>query len=480
MVKQWTSKCKQLKEEHSRVLDDRGRRQQDSATALRKSENEVARLKSELEDMTNSWKEEVASLRRDRMKERKRAESEAARATELAEEAMRSTVESDAISSKLEAAERSAKHVERLTREQAETREELDRIRSEHESLSSSRAADQTKISALTLERDELAREVCPSLKTKKVGSLQSDVWGTQVDETNSEWESLQREMARIKDQLGQAIHGGEAAFLDLTAAKEDSKRLEERLSAKEADVAALQQEQGDSQPRPIVISYVVLRHAFAGGAGRLREELSSSCGVVERANRSAEELRTTLEEERRKMESVQAELKTQREAASAAEAAALRAHEAAEDTVRGMMTNLRRKLDEMREKTVAEVAKADTARKDAETRLAEQQFTIESASKERMLLSQQLDSSRAEANRLRSEFNVQRRQDHSKRLGTIDMLMTEASGLARRLEEAKAEAVRETATSSHATSSSPSFVESDLISPHRRSSSEWSSVRAA
>ena len=168
MVKQWTSKCKQLKEEHSRVLDDRGRRQQDSATALRKSENEVARLKSELEDMTNSWKEEVASLRRDRMKERKRAESEAARATELAEEAMRSTVESDAISSKLEAAERSAKHVERLTREQAETREELDRIRSEHESLSSSRAADQTKISALTLERDELAREVCPSLKTKK------------------------------------------------------------------------------------------------------------------------------------------------------------------------------------------------------------------------------------------------------------------------------------------------------------------------
>ena len=177
MVKQWTSKCKQLKEEHSRVLDDRGRRQQDSATALRKSENEVARLKSELEDMTNSWKEEVASLRRDRMKERKRAESEAARATELAEEAMRSTVESDAISSKLEAAERSAKHVERLTREQADTREELDRIRSEHESLSSSRAADQTKISALTLERDELAREVCPSLKTKKVGSLQSDVW---------------------------------------------------------------------------------------------------------------------------------------------------------------------------------------------------------------------------------------------------------------------------------------------------------------
>ena len=223
-----------------------------------------------------------------------------------------------------------------------------------------------------------------------------------------------------------------------------------------------------------------MLRHAFAGGAGRLREELSSSCGVVERANRSAEELRTTLEEERRKMESVQAELKTQREAASAAEAAAVRAHEAAEDTVRGMMTNLRRKLDEMREKTVAEVAKADTARKDAETRLAEQQFTIESASKERMLLSQQLDSSRAEANRLRSEFNVQRRQDHSKRLGTIDMLMTEASGLARRLEEAKAEAVRETATSSHATSSSPSFVESDLISPHRRSSSEWSSVRAA
>ena len=108
--------------------------------------------------------------------------------------------------------------------------------------------------------------------------------------------------MARIKDQLGQAIHGGEAAFLDLTAAKEDSKRLEERLSAKEADVAALQQEQGDSQPRPIVISYVVLRHAFAGGAGRLREELSSSCGVVERANRSAEELRTTLEEERRKI----------------------------------------------------------------------------------------------------------------------------------------------------------------------------------
>ena len=136
-----------------------------------------SRLKSELEDLTNSWKEEVASLRRDRMKERKRAESEAARATELAEEAMRSTVESDAISSKLEAAERSAKHVERLTREQAETREELDRIRSEHESLSSSRAADQTKISALTLERDELAREVCPSLRTKKVGSLQSDVW---------------------------------------------------------------------------------------------------------------------------------------------------------------------------------------------------------------------------------------------------------------------------------------------------------------
>merc|ERR1711988_1409167 len=74
----------------------------------------------------------------------------------------------------------------------------------------------------------------------------------------------------------------------------------------------------------------------------------------------------------------------------------------------------------------------------------------MENANKERQTMSEQLDAARSEASRLRNEFYTRRREDHSKRLGTIDMLMTEASGLARRLEEAKADAVREVGREEH------------------------------
>ena len=74
----------------------------------------------------------------------------------------------------------------------------------------------------------------------------------------------------------------------------------------------------------------------------------------------------------------------------------------------------------------------------------------METANTERKLLSEQLEATRGEATRLRNDFFTQRREDHSKRLGTIDMLMTEASGLARRLEEAKADAVREVGRDEH------------------------------
>ena len=106
--------------------------------------------------------------------------------------------------------------------------------------------------------------------------------------------------------------------------------------------------------------------------------------------------------------------------------------------------------MDEAREKTTAEVAEADAARKRAESNQAELRLAMENANSERKMLSEQLDTARSEATRLRYEFYSRRREDHSKRLGTIDMLMTEASGLARRLEEAKADAVREVGREEH------------------------------
>jgi chromosome segregation ATPase len=106
--------------------------------------------------------------------------------------------------------------------------------------------------------------------------------------------------------------------------------------------------------------------------------------------------------------------------------------------------------MDEARDKTVAEVAEADAARKRAESNQSEMRTAIEHANKERQMLSEQLDAARSEATRLRNEFHTRRREDHSKRLGTIDMLMTEASGLARRLEEAKADVVREVGREDH------------------------------
>ena len=106
--------------------------------------------------------------------------------------------------------------------------------------------------------------------------------------------------------------------------------------------------------------------------------------------------------------------------------------------------------MDDARDKTVAEVADADAARKRAESNLSEMRMAMENANKDRQLLSEQLDAARSEATRLRNEFYTLRREDHSKRLGTIDMLMTEASGLARRLEEAKADAVREVGREEH------------------------------
>ena len=106
--------------------------------------------------------------------------------------------------------------------------------------------------------------------------------------------------------------------------------------------------------------------------------------------------------------------------------------------------------MDEARDKTVAEVAEADAARKRAESSQSEMRSAMENANKERQTLSEQLDAARSEATRLRNEFYTRRREDHSKRLGTIDMLMTEASGLARRLEEAKADAVREVGREEH------------------------------
>lgn len=112
--------------------------------------------------------------------------------------------------------------------------------------------------------------------------------------------------------------------------------------------------------------------------------------------------------------------------------------------------------MDEARDKTVAEVAEADAARKQAETSQSEMRLAMENANKERQMLSDQLEAARSEANSLRNEFYARRREDHSKRLGTIDMLMTEASGLARRLEEAKADAVREVGREEH---SGPSHV---------------------
>lgn len=106
--------------------------------------------------------------------------------------------------------------------------------------------------------------------------------------------------------------------------------------------------------------------------------------------------------------------------------------------------------MDEARDKTVAEVAEADAARKRAESNQSEMRSAMEHANKERQMLSEQLDAARSEATRLRNEFYTRRREDHSKRLGTIDMLMTEASGLARRLEEAKADVVREVGREDH------------------------------
>lgn len=106
--------------------------------------------------------------------------------------------------------------------------------------------------------------------------------------------------------------------------------------------------------------------------------------------------------------------------------------------------------MDDARDKTVAEVAEADAARKRAESNQTEMRLVMETANKERQMLSEQLDAARSEATRLRNEFYTLRREDHSKRLGTIDMLMTEASGLARKLEEAKADAVREVGREEH------------------------------
>ena len=302
VVKQWTSKCKQLKEEHAQVVDDRQRHAAAFEGKLRTTELEVARLKSELEETSNNWKDEVATLRRDRMKERKRADAEATRAAELAQEASRSTSESESISSKLAAAERAARNAEKLEREHAEACKELRALRPELEALQAAQLSDKDTIARLSLERDELLRE---------------------VDETNAEWQSLQDEMSRLKDQLGQAIHGGEAAFLEANAAKENSQKYEDQLSAQceksNAEVSALETE-----------------------LERLRKELSSTSGVVDRANRSVDELQTTLKAERSRVETLDAKAKRQAEAVTAAEEAALRAHEAAEETVRGMMANFR------------------------------------------------------------------------------------------------------------------------------------------
>ena len=309
VVKQWTSKCKQLKEEHAQVLSDSQRQTIAAEDKLRSSQEEVTRLKTELEQMASSWKDEVATLRRDRMKERKRADAEAARASELAQEASRSTAKSDSISSKLASAEAAARDAEaaardaeRLKREQEATSEELKKLRSEMDTLQAAQASDKDAISSLTLERDELARE---------------------VDETNSEWQSLQDEMSRLKEQLGQAIHGGEAAFLEANAAREQALRHERELSEL--------RDKSKAEVRDLELE-----------VDRLRKELSSTSQVVDRANRSVEDLQATLQAERSKLDGFEAKAKRHGEALKAAEEAAVRAHEAAEETVRGMMVNFR------------------------------------------------------------------------------------------------------------------------------------------
>lgn len=302
VVKQWTAKCKQLKEEHARELSETQRQAAAVEENLRDSQQDVRRLKSELEQMSNSWKDEVATLRRDRMKERKRADAEASRAAELAQQASRSSEKSESMSSKLAAAEVATREAEQLKREHATMNEELKELRSKVDTAQAAQAIDKDTISSLTLERDELARE---------------------VDETNSEWQSLQDEMRRLKEQLGKAIHGGEAAFLEANAAREVAQRHESELYKL--------RDQHKVAVRDLELE-----------VDRLRKELSSTSSVVDRANRSVEDLQSALQAERSKVDDLETKTKRHREAVTAAEEAAVRAHEAAEETVRGMMVNFR------------------------------------------------------------------------------------------------------------------------------------------
>jgi chromosome segregation ATPase len=302
VVKQWTTKCKQLKEEHAQALSDKQRQAAAAEEKLRATEQELRHLKSELEQMSSSWKDEVATLRRDRMKERKRADAEASRAADLAQQASRSSEKSESMSSKLAAAESAAREAEQLKREHATMSEELKDLRLKMNSVQAAQAQDKDVISSLTLERDELARE---------------------VDETNLEWQSLQDEMNRLKEQLGKAIHGGEAAFLEANAAREDAQKHESELSKLR-----------DQHQRAV--------RELEAEVDRLRSELSSTSSVVDRANRSVEDLQSSLQAERSKVDDLETKAKRQREAVTAAEEAAVRAHEAAEETVRGMMVNFR------------------------------------------------------------------------------------------------------------------------------------------
>jgi len=302
VVKQWTAKCKQLKEEHARELSEKQRQAAASEENLLDSQQEVRRLKSELEQISNSWKDEVATLRRDRMKERKRADAEASRAAELAQQASRSSEKSESMSSKLAAAEVATREAEQWKREHATMSEELKDLRLRVDSAQAAQTIDKDTISSLTLERDELARE---------------------VDETNSEWQSLQDEMRRLKEQLGKAIHGGEAAFLEANAAREVAQRHESELYKL--------RDQHKVAVRDLELE-----------VDRLRKELSSTSSVVDRANRSVEDLQSALQAERSKVDDLETKAKRHREAVTAAEEAGVRAHEAAEETVRGMMVNFR------------------------------------------------------------------------------------------------------------------------------------------
>ena len=407
VVKQWTSKCKELKDDGARQLADA------EATSVADSKRAAAVAMTE-QDGRDRLTEEVATLRKDRMRERRSAESATARAAELELELEKRRTEVVGL----------VGQVDRLTAASDRTRSDgiakraaekaLANLGAENASLKEERSTLLSELETAELARAELARKVESSAKDA----------------------SAQREAAAAAHAAAEAAHTAAEVCTEQQLQAEVA--AEAARAAEAAQAAALVSAEEDAAKAAGVASADTV--ALRAEVNSLRAELSSSAAVVERANATAEELHAALQDKESMAARLSDEVTQQEAAIDAAERAAVEAQEAAEQTVRGMMSTLNERLSAAGDRAAAAAEDAAKEKSELESDVAAAAAATRQATEEMAELRAGLGALKGENARLVERHRAATSTATGRRMRAIEEMAEQVASMASTVTRAKEE----------------------------------------